>query len=94
MATAGNASAQDARVYTADELLGPCRAADSDARELGQAAQVECEIDGRKWVQDPFPYQGKCLRALREHREGLSDADRSRVDTALAGTGCEVLFEG
>ncbi len=41
--TAGGALAQNERTYSADELLGPCRSADSDARELGQAAQVECE---------------------------------------------------
>jgi len=56
------------------------------------AAQVECEIDGQRWTQNPFPYQGKCLKWLREGRESLSAADRRFVDGILAGTGCEVLF--
>ena len=43
VASPGGAAAQDARTYSTDQLLGPCRTADSDARELGQAAQVECE---------------------------------------------------
>ena len=56
------------------------------------AAQVECEIDGRKWVQQSFPYQGKCLAWLREQHSALSADDRSAVDQALRGTGCEGLF--
>ena len=55
--------------------------------------QLETEIDGRPWVQHPFPYQGKCLRWIREAREALSSADRSQVDAMLSGTGCEILFE-
>ena len=33
---------------------------------MAGAERVECEIDGRPWVQKPFPYQGKCLMWLRE----------------------------
>jgi hypothetical protein len=43
-------------------------------------------------VQQPFPYQGKCLAALRAERGKLAGIERSALDTALAGTGCEVLF--
>ena len=57
-------------------------------------ARVECEIDGRKWVQKPFPYQGKCLRWLREQYAALGSGDRSAVSALLAGTGCEALFSG
>ncbi|HUD49956.1 glutathione S-transferase N-terminal domain-containing protein [Parvibaculum sp.] len=53
---------------------------------------VETEIDGRPWVQQPFPYQGKCLQWLREKRATLTPADRKAVDTLLDGTGCEALF--
>jgi len=55
-------------------------------------AQVTCEIDGKPWSQKPFPYQGKCLRWLREERAALSDADRGWVDELFKGTGCEQLF--
>ena len=56
------------------------------------ADKVECTIDGAKWEQQPFPYQAKCLRWLRESRDRLSSADRAWVDGVLAGTGCEALF--
>ena len=57
------------------------------------AAQVVCEIDGQPWRQDPFVYQAKCLKWLREAYSALTPADQGRVDAILAGTGCEALFE-
>jgi glutathione S-transferase len=56
-----------------------------------RAQHVECDIDGRRWTQRPFPYQAKCLRWLREHYASLSPDNRGAVDTLLAGTGCEPL---
>ena len=56
------------------------------------AEKLETTIDGARWEQKPFPYQAKCLRALREAREALSAGDRAALDGILAGTGCEVLF--
>ncbi len=56
------------------------------------AESVECTIDGRPWVMQPFPYQGKCLQWLREGRAALSTDDRRALDSVLAGTGCERLF--
>ncbi len=54
--------------------------------------RVECEIDGCPWVQKPFPYQGRCLRWLREARAALTPADRRAADALLAGTGLDRLF--
>ena len=54
--------------------------------------EVHAEIDGRPWVQQPFPYQGKCLQWLRGKYEGLSGNDKEVVDRILSGTGCEPLF--
>jgi len=54
--------------------------------------QVETTIDGKPWVQKPFPYQRKCLRWLREAHAALSADDRAAADAILAGTGCEKLF--
>src|SRR5262249_19192422 len=51
--------AEVGRVYV------PFLLANADALARG-AARVECTIDGQRWVQQPFPYQGKCLRWLRE----------------------------
>jgi glutathione S-transferase len=56
------------------------------------AGQVECTIDGRPWLQRPFPYQGKCLVWLREARAALAPGDRAALDALLAGTGCDALF--
>jgi len=77
--------AEIGRVY-APLLLANARALQSGA------SSVELELDGRKWVQQPFPYHGKCLQWLREDYKALAGPDRDAVAAALAGTGCEVLF--
>jgi glutathione S-transferase len=59
-----------------------------------KAPRVECTIDGKPWVQQPFPYQGKCLQWLRQAHAALGPAERAAVDRVLAGTGCEALFAG
>ena len=55
------------------------------------ADEVVCEIDGSEYRQAPFKYQAKCLTWIRDEYAALSDADRSRVDAVLAGTGCDAL---
>ncbi len=77
--------AEAGRVYV-PFLLGNARAVASGAE------QVECTVDGEKWVQPPFPYQAKCLQWIRDERAALSPADREDADRLLAGTGCEALF--
>jgi glutathione S-transferase len=69
----------------------PFLLANADALARG-AEQVECTVDGRPWRQKPFPYQGKCLRWLREGCHALAPSDRAALDGFLAGTGCERLF--
>jgi glutathione S-transferase len=69
----------------------PFLLANADAVERG-AERVETEIDGRPWVQKPFPYQRKCLGWLRESYAKLAPTERKIADGVLAGTGCEVLF--
>jgi len=67
----------------------------ANAAALARGAErVECEVDGRPWVQQPFPYQAKCLRWLAEAHAALAPADRAFVDGVLAGSGCEALFAG
>ena len=73
------------RVY-APLLLANARAVQ------GGAEQVETEIDGQPWVQQPFPYQAKCLLWLREEHAALGPPARAAVAAALAGTGCDLLF--
>jgi len=65
----------------------------ANARALATGAQqVECEIDGRRWVQQPFPYQGKCLKLLRERHAALDKNERDFVISQLEGTGAETIF--
>ena len=80
-----------ALLVEAGRVYAPFLLGNAAALERGDA-QVECEVDGRKWVQKPFPYQGKCLSWLRRDYAALSDADRTVVDGWLTGTGCETLF--
>jgi glutathione S-transferase len=72
-------------------VYAPFLLANADALAR-RAERVECTIDGRPWVQQPFPYQGKCLQWLREGYAALAVGDRAAVDAALAGSGCEALF--
>jgi glutathione S-transferase len=72
-------------------VYAPFLLANADA--LAQRKErVECTIDGQPWVQQPFPYQGKCLQWLREGYAALASGDRAAVDGVLAGSGCEALF--
>lgn len=59
---------------------------------MAGAERVETQIDGQPWQQAPFPYQAKCLKALRDHYAALDAGAQAKVDAALAGTGCEALF--
>jgi glutathione S-transferase len=75
----------------AGRVYAPFLLANADALARG-AERVECTIDGCRWTQKPFPYQGKCLEWLRADRARLSPVDRRAVDESLAGTGLERLF--
>ena len=77
--------AEIGRVYAPFLLANAAALAAGDER-------VECEIDGRPWVQQPFPYQGKCLQWLRDDYARLDADARGFVDATLSGTGCETLF--
>jgi len=53
---------------------------------------LECELDGRPWVQEAFVYQTKCLTWLKKRYDNLGEIDKARLDNLLSGTGCEALF--
>jgi hypothetical protein len=57
------------------------------------AERVECTIDGRPWVQQPFPYQAKCLQALRAGYRDLGADHRRAVDGLLDATTVAALRE-
>lgn len=73
------------RVYPA-ALLANAKAV------MAGAQQVETVIDGKPWVQQPFPYQAKCLQWLRRDYSALDAASKQRFDAAISGSGCELLF--
>lgn len=81
----GDLLAEVGRVYT------PFLLANAKALVSG-AEKVETTIDDRPWVQQPFPYQGKCLQWIREQYEALSGGDRRKVAEVLSDTGCEPLI--
>jgi hypothetical protein len=80
-----------ALLHETGRLYVPLLRANAQALQAGQA-ELQATLDGQPWVQQAFPYQGKCLAWLRRDHQALSAADRSRVDAALAGSGCEALF--
>jgi glutathione S-transferase len=65
----------------------------ANAAALASGAQrVEARIDGATWVQQPFPYQGRCLAWLRQSWARLEADDRRDATALLRGTGVEPLF--
>lgn len=70
----------------------PVMLANSRAFDEGLDA-VETIVEGKEWVQEPFPYQAKCLQWLRIEYARLDEEDRQRADALLQGTGCEMLFK-
>lgn len=56
------------------------------------AAEVRAEVDGATWTQQPFPYQAKCVRWLREAYAALRPEHRAAVDPLLADSGCMLLL--
>jgi len=81
----GDLLAEIGRVYV------PFLKANAAAAAAGEES-FETTIDGRPWTQPTFPYQAKCLAALRDARAALSDADRADLDAILRGSGCEALY--
>ncbi|MFM7121553.1 MAG: glutathione S-transferase N-terminal domain-containing protein [Gammaproteobacteria bacterium] len=55
--------------------------------------RVLARVDDAEWVQQPFPYQARCVAMLRAAHARLAPDDRADVDAVLAGTGCSALFQ-
>ncbi len=65
----------------------------ANARALKAGSdRVETEVGGWPWLQQPFPYQGKCVQWLREAFAALSPPDREAVGALLDETGCGALL--
>ena len=69
----------------------PFMIANAEALASG-AEEMAFQLEGERYWQRPFRYQGKCLRWLRDEYAKLGTDDRGAVDAVLDGTGCEVLF--
>ncbi|MEL6519998.1 MAG: glutathione S-transferase family protein [Pseudomonadota bacterium] len=52
----------------------------------------EAEIDGRPWTQPTFPYQVKCLAALKAAHAAVPADRRPSVDAVLNDAGCSAMF--
>ncbi len=70
----------------------PILLANADAINKGKS-EVTCFIDNKKWRQDPFPYQLKCLKWIREEYKNISKDSKIIIDNFFEGTGCELLFK-
>ncbi len=66
------------------KVYAPVLKANAEAAAAGEE-NFNCEVDGRSWEQPVFPYQTKCLLALREARANLSPQAVERVDALTGG---------
>ncbi|HAR31061.1 MAG TPA: glutathione S-transferase, partial [Gammaproteobacteria bacterium] len=56
----------------------------ANARAIDQgASQVEAVVSGAPWTQTPFPYQARCLAALRVNYARLEPQDRADLEPLL-----------
>ena len=78
--------AEVGRTY-APVMLANARAVDE------RKSEVVAKVEGEPWRQAPFPYQAKSLLWVRQEYARLDASARETVDAALAGTGCEALFQ-
>lgn len=69
----------------------PVLLANADALKKGEE-EWETEIDGARWLQKTFPYQGRCLQWINEQYQLLSKSDQQKVNDLLSDTGCEKII--
>jgi len=69
----------------------PALIANAKALQAGEK-HMETTIDGKRWEQPTFPYQGRCLAWINEEYRQLSSEEQEQVDVILAGTGCEEML--
>jgi hypothetical protein len=72
-------------------VYAPALIANAKALKAGDK-HMETMIDGKRWEQPTFPYQGRCLGWINEEYQMLSSEDQGQVDVILAGTGCEEML--
>ena len=72
-------------------VYAPFLVANAQAIHRG-LTEFETTLDGQRWTQAVFPYQLKCLEALRSARDIMPENHRTDLDAVLKATGCEMLF--
>ena len=72
-------------------VYAPALLANAEALQKG-ASEMETTIDGQRWVQPTFAYQGKCLAAINQEYQNLDADSRAEIDDIFAGTGCETIL--
>ena len=70
----------------------PALLANARALQAGEK-QFETIIDGKRWEQPSFPYQGRCLAWIKGEYQKLSIVDRAQINDILEGTGCEEMLQ-
>jgi glutathione S-transferase len=68
----------------------PAMLENADAVQSGKA-EWHTPIDGAIWKQKTFPYQAKCLSALRDEYSRLATGDQQTLDRILERAGCDAL---
>ena len=74
------------------ETYAPVMLANAQSIDEGKS-EVETLVKGKKWTQEPFPYQAKCLHWLRVEHSKLGQEDREKLANILEGSGCEKLIK-
>ena len=69
----------------------PALLANAAALDAGEKT-FSTQIDGRPWEQPSFPYQGKCLLALRDAHDKLPADAAAQLEAPLKISGCAALF--
>ena len=81
----------NALLYEVGRVYVPALLANAKALAEGDKTW-QADIDGSIWSQQTFAYQGKCLRWINSQYRALSQTDQAKVNTLIAGTGCEALL--
>lgn len=73
-------------------VYAPALLANAAAIAQGKES-FETEIDGKRWTQQTFPYQAKCLQWIRNAYADLASPHRARINDLLGETGLSVLVK-
>ena len=70
----------------------PYLLANAEAVQSG-ADRVETTLDGRVWQQNPFAYQAKCLKWIRNEYQNVDEDQKSPLSALLDATDISRLIK-